>query len=92
MRCFQSCNYLSALLNKTIIISVQMFSKPMGIRGIEMFLPTPTLPSVAGDVWIPAHTTMMCIHHEHNKGSTVGRDVAGWKQLRGHIFAWCKLV
>lgn len=79
MHCFKSCNYEAVLLNKTIIISIQIFSKPTTIKEIKMFfffLPCP----VPSD-WISAHPAMICIHHTyHSRSFSAGRDVANQKQ------------
>lgn len=79
MHCFKSCNYEAVLLNKTIIISIQIFSKPTTIKEIKMFfffLPCP----VPSD-WISAHPAMICIHHTyHSRSFSAGRDVVNQKQ------------
>ena len=79
MHCFKSCNYEAVLLNKTIIISIQIFSKPTSIKEIKMFffsLPCPVLSD-----WISAHPAMICIHHAyHSRGFSAGRGTANQKQ------------
>lgn len=79
MHCFKSCNYEAVLLNKTIIISIQIFSKPTSIKEVKMFLfflPCPVLSD-----WISAHPAMICIHHTyHSSGFSAGRNVANQKQ------------
>lgn len=45
MRCFKSCNYEAALLNKTIIISTQIFSKPTKHNRDQTVLFVPALSS-----------------------------------------------
>lgn len=79
MHCFKSCNYEAVVLNKTLIISIQIFSKATNIQEMKMFffsLPCPML----GD-WISAHPVMICIHHAYcSRGFSAGRGVANQKQ------------
>lgn len=56
MHCFKSCNYEVTVLNKTIIISIQIFSKETNIQEMIFFFSLPFL--TLGD-WISAHPAMI---------------------------------
>lgn len=79
MHCFKSCNYEAVLSNKTIIISIQIFSKPTSIKQIKMFFFS--LPCPVPSYWISAHPAMICVHHAyHSRGFSAGRGTANQKQ------------